>query len=95
MHVLVYCKNEADPIENEEARVLTTFRPLYFKVLMDLFRRSKAAKSTNRGRMEPNFELVRDIMIAPLTCKNADPIKNEGASVLTKLYFNFHTLKGT
>ena len=29
MHVLVFCKNEDDPIENEGTRVLTTF--LHYK----------------------------------------------------------------
>ena len=28
MHFLVCCKNEEDPIENDGARVLTTFLPL-------------------------------------------------------------------
>ena len=32
------------------------------------------------GRIWPKFELVRDIMVVLITCKNKeDPIKNEGA----------------
>ena len=38
----------------------------------------------------PNFELVRDIINVLLTCKNEeDPIKTEGARVLTRLYIVF------
>ena len=46
------------------------------------------------GPMWPNFELIRDVMIVLLTCKNEeDPVKNEGASVLT-LYINFSDAQG-
>ena len=41
------------------------------------------------------FELVRDIMVVLLTCKNKeDPIKNEGARVFTTLYINFSDAQG-
>ena len=44
------------------------------------FERSRAANSAVRGRIMPNFELVRDIMVVLHTCKNEeDQIKNEGA----------------
>ena len=44
----------------------------------------------------PNFKLVRDIIVVLLTCKNEeDPIKNEGARVLTRLYIVFQALKGS
>ena len=43
-----------------------------------------AANSTVIGRIGPSFELVRGVMNVLVTCKNhEDPIKNEGARVLT------------
>ena len=33
-------------------------------------------------------------MLVLLTCKNEDPIKNEGAGVCTRLYFNFSDTQG-
>ena len=48
----------------------------------DFSRRSRADNSAVLG---PNFELVRDVMDVLVTCKyEEDPIKNEGARVLTK-----------
>ena len=83
--VLVTCKNEEDPIKNEGARVLTRFSPL--KVYGNFFRHSRASNSAVLGRIWPNFELVRDIMVVLVICKyEEDPIKNEGARVLTRLY---------
>ena len=93
--VLVTCKNEKDPIKNKDSRVLTRFSPLY--VYGRFFKRSRAANSTVCGRILPNFELVRDIMIVLHTCKNEeDPIKNEDARALTRLYvIFFQTLMGS
>ena len=49
------------------------------------FRRSRAANSAVFCRIEPKFELVRDIMVVLLTYKNEeDPIKNEVARLLTQ-----------
>ena len=43
----------------------------------------------------PNFKLVRNVMVVLLTCKyEEDPIKNEGARVLTTLYINFSDVQG-
>ena len=37
------------------------------------------------GRILPNFEAIRDIMVVLVTCKNKEErIKNEGARVITK-----------
>ena len=81
--VLVTCKNEEDPIKNEGARVLTRFSPL--QVYKNFFRRSRAANSAVLGRIWLKSELVRDIIDVLVTCKyEEDPIKNEGASVLTR-----------
>ena len=50
----------------------------------------KTANSAVRGRILPNFELVRDIMAVYHTCKNEEnPIKNKDARVLTRLYIVF------
>ena len=51
------------------------------------FRRSRAANSAVNGRNWLKFKLVRDIIDVLVTCKyEEDPIKNEGARVLTRLY---------
>ena len=83
MVVLFTGKNEEDPITNEGSRVLTRFSHYKSK---GFFKRSRAANTAVRDRVRPKFELVRDIMVVLLTCKNEeDPIKNEGARVLTRL----------
>ena len=90
---LVTCKNEEDLIKNASARVFTTFLPL--KVYGVFSRRSRAAYSAVLGPFWPNFELVRDIMDVLVTCKyEEDPIKNEGARVVTTLYSNFSDAQG-
>ena len=56
----------------------------YIKVYGDFSRRSRAANSAGLGRIWPNFELVRDIMVVLFTCKyEEDSIKNAGTSVFT------------
>ena len=90
---LITCKNEEDPIKNEGASVLTTFSPLY--VYRDFSRRSGAANFAVLGPIWPNFEILRDIMVFLVTCKNKEgPIKNEGARVLTTLNINFSDAQG-
>ena len=59
------------------------------------FKCSRAANSAVHGRILPNFELVRDIMVVLHTCKNEeDLIKNEDARVLTSLYVVFSDAQG-
>ena len=59
------------------------------------FKRSRAANSAVCGRIMPNFELVRDITVVLLTCMNEeDPMKGEGARVLTSLQFYFSDAPG-
>ena len=80
--VLVTSKNE-DQTKNEGARVLTRFSPL--EVYGIFFRRSRAANSAVLGQNWLKFELVLDIIAVLVTCKYVkDPIRNEGARVLTK-----------
>ena len=91
MVTLVTCKNEENPIKTEGARVLTAFLPLYG----NFFRRTRAAHSAVRGRIRQNLELIQDIIVVFLTCKNKeDPIKNKGPRVLTRLYINFSHTQG-
>ena len=54
------------------------------------FRRSRAANSVVHGPIRPKFVIVQDIMVFLVTCKyEDDPIKNEGARVVTRLYVVF------
>ena len=86
MLVLITCNH------NECARVATTFLPLY--VSEDFSRRPRAANSAVRGRIWPNFELIRDFMVVLVTCKKeGNQIINEGARMVTTLNIdvvNFH-----
>ena len=55
-----------------------------------VFRCSRAANSAFLGPIWPKFEFVWDIMVVLVTCKyEEDPIKNEGARVLARLYVVF------
>ena len=46
----------------------------------------RVANSAVLGLIWPNFELARDVMDVLVTCKyEEDPIKNEGARVVTTL----------
>ena len=67
----------------------------YYKSMGDFSRRSRAANSAVLGPIWQNFELVRDVMDVLVTCKyEEDPIKNEGARVITTLYSNFSDAQG-
>ena len=82
-HVLITCKYEKDPIKNSGENVMTSFSPLQVYGSF-FFIRSWAANSAVIGLIWPNFELVRDVMDVLVTYKyEEDPIKNEGARVLT------------
>ena len=77
MIVLHTCKNEEDAIKNEGARVLTRLYVIFF-------RRSRAANSEVSSGILPKFELIKAFIVVLVTSKNEeDPIKNEGARVLT------------
>ena len=69
--------NVEDPIKNKGARVLTSLYVVFF-------RRSRAGNSTVSCDFPPKFELIQAFMVVLIGCKNTeDPIKNEGARVLT------------
>ena len=83
MNVLVSCKNAEVPIKNEGTRVVTTFLPLY--VYGDFFRHSRADNSASIVGSGKISNSIRNFMIVLVTCKNEeDPIKNQGARVLTR-----------
>ena len=71
MVVLHTCKNEEDPIKNEDARVLKRLSVVFF-------RHSRAANSAVRCGILPKFELIQAFIVVLVTCKNEeDPIINE------------------
>ena len=81
-------KNKEDLIKNEDARVLTRLYVIFF-------RRSRAANSEVSNGILPKFELIQAFIVVLVTCKNEeDPIKNEGARVLTSLLFYFSDTQG-
>ena len=90
---LVTCKNEEDPLENEGTRVVTTVLPL--KVYGDYSKHSRAANSKVLCPKLPNLAPIRDFMGVLVTCMNEeDPIKNEGARVVTTLFIDFSHAQG-
>ena len=88
MVILHTCKNEEDPIKNEDARVLTRLYVVF---------------SDAQGQLTPKsavefcrkFKLIQAFIVVLVTCKNEeDPIKNEGGRVLTSLLFDFSDAQG-
>ena len=61
----------------------------------DFLNWSRAANSAVHGWIQLNFKLIRDYIVVLVTCKNEeDPIKNEGARMLTSLLFDFSDTQG-
>ena len=61
----------------------------------DFLNWSRAANFIVHGWIRPNFKLIQDYIVVLVTCKNEeDPIKNEGARVLTSLLFDFSDTQG-
>ena len=73
MVVLITCKNKEDLIKTEGARVFTTF--FYIISLWRFLQKLKVAYSTVLSPTLPIFELVRDIMVVFITCKNEEDPK--------------------
>ena len=89
-HALNTCKNE-DQVKNEGARVATTFLPLQVYVFF------KTLKDRLLGSPQLNyliFELILDLMLVLVTCKNEEYTIKECARVATRLYVDFPTLNG-
>ena len=73
--------------KNEDARVLTR--------LYVVFQTLNAANYEVSSGILPKFELFQAFIVVLITCKNEeDPIKNEGARVLTSLLFDFSDVQG-
>ena len=54
-----------------------------------------AANSTVHGPIWPNFEPIQDLIGVLVACKNEeDPIKDEGARVVTTLFIDFSDTQG-
>ena len=67
---------------------------LHFSHCRDFSRRSKAANSAVRP-IWLKYKLFQAFMVVWVTCKNeADPIKNESARVLIRLYIDFSDAQG-
>ena len=91
--VLLICKDEEDQYKIESTRVVTTFLPLL--VYGDFSERSRAANLKVPGQILPNFEPIQDFMGILVACKNEEePIKNEGARVVTTLLVDFSDTQG-
>ena len=61
----------------------------------DFLNWSRAANSEVHCWIRPYFKLVRDYIVGLFTCNNEeDPIKNEGARVLTSLMLDFSDAQG-
>ena len=70
MAILLTCKNEEDPIKNNN-------------IMHPFFRRARADNSGVGGNIWPKFELIQAFMHVLFACKNeVDQIKNEGARFL-------------
>ena len=62
---------------------------------MGIFQNVQGQVTHVPGRIPLNFEPIRDIMGKLVACKNEeDPIKNEGARVVTTLFINFSAAQG-
>ena len=62
---------------------------------MGIFSDAQGQLTAVLGQIRLNIELVRDIIDVLVTCKyEEDPIKNEGARVLTRLYDIFSDAQG-
>ena len=61
----------------------------------DFFKHLRAANSAVRGQIWPKFELIRDIVVTLVTCRNEeDPLKNKDARVATTQNMDFSNTQG-
>ena len=85
--VLIVCKNEEDLFKIESTRVVTTLS--HYKS-MGIFPNTQGQVTHVPGQILLSFKPIRDIIGLLVTCKNEeDPIKNEGARVVSTLFINF------
>ena len=88
MVILVSFKNEEDPIKDEGARVATIQN-------IDFSNTKGQLTPEVRSQIWPKFELIRDIVVILVTCKNEeDPLKNKDARVATTQNMDFSNTQG-
>ena len=82
MGLLVACKNEADPIKNEGARVVTT-------LFVNFFRCSRGVNSKIKlcdGILQ-KFKLIQALIVVLIVYKNEeDPFKIESTRVVATFF---------
>ena len=62
---------------------------------LGFLRHSRAANSTVQDHICPNFEPIQAFIVDLVTCKNKeDPIKNNGARVVTSFFINLKDAQG-
>ena len=62
---------------------------------IDFFKHYRADNSAVRGRIWAKFELIRDIVVILVTCKNEeDPLKNKDARVVITQNIDFSNTQG-
>ena len=89
MVTLVSSKNEKDPIKIDGARVATIQNIDFSNTKGQL---TPQDNFKVRGRIWPKFELIRDVVVILVTCKNEeDPLKNKDARVATTQNFKHST----
>ena len=67
----------------------------YYRSMEIFFSHSRAANFIDPRQILLNFKPIQAFIAVLVTCKNEeDPIKNEGARVLTTLYINFSNVQG-
>ena len=60
-----------------------------------IFKHSRADNSAVRGRIWSKFEIIRDIVVILVTCKNGeDPLRNKDARVATTQNMDFSNTQG-
>ena len=79
-------------IQLKALRVITAFLSLL--VYGDFSRHSRTANSIVQALIGSNFELIQDYIVVIVTCKNEDPIQNEGARVVTTSFIDFSDAQG-
>ena len=87
MVVLHICKNEEDLMKNEDAILLTRLYVVFSDAQGQLTPKSAVEICLNSNSSK--------LLVFLVTCKNEEnPIKNEGARVLTSLLFDFSDAQG-
>ena len=87
-NTLLVCVETSSQKGNDRSLTASHQNILNSSQVKDFLNWSRAANSAVHGWIRQNFKLIRDYIV--ILCKNEeDPIKNEGARVLTSLLFDF------